>query len=227
MDKLVNYLCIIQARLNSSRLPAKVMLDLGGKTLLERVYETVNLSNCIDKTIIATSINSTDDPIALKAEDMNIEVFRGSLENVLERFYLAGKKYQAKNIVRITADNPLMDGKVIDSLINIYEEKKVDYSMFLNGVYGLSAEVFSFESLKLAYENSRNQYDKEHVTPFIRENSNMYNVDISLKYAFPEIRATIDTLDDYIEMELFYLDCQKNGVIPTIDTYIERVKNQT
>ena len=92
MDKLVKYLCIIQARVNSSRLPAKVMLDLDGKTLLERVYQSVQTSTKIDKIIVATSNENTDDIIELKLSTLGVTVYRGSLNNVLERFYDAAKK---------------------------------------------------------------------------------------------------------------------------------------
>ena len=169
---MVEYLCIIQARLNSSRLPSKVMLDLGGKTLLERIYETVSKSKKIDKIIVATSNEETDDIIELKLSTLKIELFRGSLNNVLERFYFASKKYYAKNIIRVTADNPLMDGNLIDELIKIYENNNCRYSMFSNAIYGLSSEVFSFEALENAYKFARNDFDKEHVTPYIKDNEN-------------------------------------------------------
>jgi len=226
MDKLVEYLCIIQARLNSSRLPGKVMLDLAGKTLLERVYETVSQSKKIDKIIIATSIEATDNIIEKKLESLNIDYFRGSLDNVLKRFYKAGENYNAKNIVRITADNPLMDYKVIDNLIKEYESHNVDYAMFSNGIYGLTSEVFSYESLKFAYKNTHKNFDQEHVTPFIKNNFKTHIVDIESKYRKPKISVTIDTLDDYIKMQNFYLYCREKNIIATIDTFLESTNNE-
>ena len=124
---MVKYLCIIQARVNSSRLPAKVMLDLDGKTLLERVYQSVQTSTKIDKIIVATSNENTDDIIELKLSTLGVTVYRGRLNKVLERFYDAAKKYKAVNIIRVTADNPLMDGNIIDELITIYEKNKCNY----------------------------------------------------------------------------------------------------
>ena len=220
MDKLVEYLCIIQARLNSSRLPSKVMLDLGGKTLLERIYETVSKSKKIDKIIVATSNEETDDIIELKLSTLKIELFRGSLNNVLERFYFASKKSYAKNIIRVTADNPLMDGNLIDELIKIYENNNCRYSMFSNAIYGLSSEVFSFEALENAYKFARNDFDKEHVTPYIKDNEIIHIEDISERYKKPYMRATIDTLDDYIKMQKFYLYCNKNNLQSNIDNFI-------
>lgn len=217
---MVEYLCIIQARLNSSRLPSKVMLDLGGKTLLERIYETVSKSKKIDKIIVATSNEETDDIIELKLSTLKIELFRGSLNNVLERFYFASKKYYAKNIIRVTADNPLMDGNLIDELIKIYENNNCRYSMFSNAIYGLSSEVFSFEALENAYKFARNDFDKEHVTPYIKDCEKTCIVNVAEKYRKPDMRATIDTLDDYIRMQKFYLYCNANNLETNIDNFI-------
>lgn len=222
MDKLVKYLCIIQARINSSRLPAKIMLDLAGKTLLERVYETVSKSKKIDKIVVATSEENTDDIVQIKLNDLRIECYRGDLNNVLSRFYNTAKAYNAKNIVRITADNPLMDSKVIDELIFHYEASDSDYSMFTNAIYGLSAEVFSFNSLKSAYLNARNDFDKEHVTPYIKDNCKSSNIDIVYKYKKPELSVTVDTLDDYIKMQKFYLFCKYNNIEANIDNFLKK-----
>ncbi len=226
MDKLVDYLCIIQARTNSSRLPAKIMLDLAGKTLLERVYETVSKSTKIDQTIVATSTEESDDIVETKLKSLGIECFRGDLNNVLKRFFDATQKYQTKHIIRITADNPLMDYNVIDDLILHYEQSRSEYSMFSNAIYGLSAEVFSYNALKLAYENARNDFDREHVAPYIKDNARTSIIDISEKYKRPTLRVTIDTLDDYIKMQKFYLHCEQNHLEATIETYINIIDNK-
>lgn len=220
MDKLVEYLCVIQARVNSSRLPSKVMLDLGGKILLQRVYETISKSKRINKIVVATSNEKTDDILDLKLSALKIECFRGSLNNVLERFYFTAKKYEAKNIIRITADNPLMDGVLLDELISLYETSDCSYSMFANAVYGLSAEVFSFKALENAYKFARNDFDKEHVTPYIKDCEKTCIVNVAEKYRKPDMRATIDTLDDYIRMQKFYLYCNANNLETNIDNFI-------
>jgi len=199
------------------------MLDLAGKTLLERVYETVSKSTRINQTIVATSNEESDDIVDIKLKSLDIECFRGDLNNVLKRFFDATQKYPTKNIIRITADNPLMDHKVIDDLILHYEENKSEYSMFSNAIYGLSAEVFSYDTLKLAYENARDDFDREHVTPYIRDNSRASIIDIVEKYKRPEISATVDTLDDYIKMQKFYLFCKENNLEVNIDNFLIRV----
>jgi len=221
MDKLVDYLCIIQARLSSSRLPAKVMLDLDGKIVLERVYESLLNSQRIDTIVVATSTEVSDNIIENKLKSLNIKYYRGNLNNVLKRFYDTAIEYNPKNIIRITADNPLMDGKIIDDLIKIYENNNAEYSMFSNAIYGLSAEVFSFKALEKAYSNARNEFDKEHVTPYIKDNAKCYIEDIEKKYKVPNLSITIDTLADYITMNEFYIFCATNKYITNIDTFLK------
>ncbi len=219
---MVDYLCIIQARTNSSRLPAKIMLDLAGKTLLERVYETVSKSAKINRTIVATSNEKSDDIVEIKLKSLKIECFRGDLNNVLKRFFDATQKYQTRHVIRITADNPLMDHMIIDDLIVHYEQSQSAYSTFSNAIYGLSAEVFSYDVLKLAYENARDDYEQEHVTPYIRDNCKTNIIDIAEKYKRPHLRVTIDTLEDYIKMQKFYLFCKVNNLEANIDNFLKR-----
>ena len=221
----MKYLCIIQARINSSRLPSKVMLDVAGKTLLERVYNTVSKSKKINKIIVATSNYQQDNIIDLKLKKLGIDCFRGDLNNVLKRFYDAAEIFSPENIVRVTADNPMMDFKVIDDLIAHYEKSNCDYSTFLGGVYGLSAEVFSRHALRIAYENSRNDYEKEHVTPYMKSNCMVSNVEIDPEYRHPNIRASIDTLEDYIKMQDFYLVCQEESIDSNIVNYISYISD--
>jgi len=224
---LVNYLCIIQARLNSSRLPAKIMLDLAGKTLIERVFNTVSKSKAIDKVIVAISDEKSDDIVAMKLEQLKIDYFRGDLDNVLKRFYDTEQKYRAKNIVRITADNPLMDAKIIDSLIQEYEKNKTtDYSMYSNAIHGLSAEVFCSKALHIAYHNTNLSFDIEHVTPYIKNTCKIHIVDIDKKYRRPDLSVTIDTLSDYIKMQKFYLYCKKLSLEVNIDTFMELIDDK-
>ena len=199
------------------------MLDLAGKTLLERVYETVVKSDKIDQTIIATSHDPSDDIVEKKLKDLHLEYFRGDLHNVLKRFYDAAHQYRTKHVVRITADNPLMDSRIIDELIYHYEDSGAEYSMFSNAIYGLSAEVFSYDALRKTHENSQDGYDKEHVTPYMKKNCKTSIIDIKKKYRNPELSATIDTLSDYIKMQKFYLSCKTSNSEATIDSFIKTV----
>jgi spore coat polysaccharide biosynthesis protein SpsF len=226
VDKLVKYLVIIQARISSSRLPAKMMMDLSEKTLLQRVYEIVKKSKLADKIVIATSEEKSDDLIELKAKKLGFDIFRGSLNNVLERFYECAKSYKAQNIIRICGDSPVISYKHIDKLIEKLEANNCEYCGLRNSVYGMSPEVFTFESLENAYLNYRNEYDTEHVTPYIIEHSKTLIEEIEEVYQKPEIRATIDTLEDYIRMEKYFFYCEDKKINADIDTYLEYVKKQ-
>lgn len=198
-----------------------MMLDLAGKTLLQRVYEVVEKSKLINKIVIATSNEESDDLIELKAKELGYDVFRDSLNNVLERFYNCARFYNAKNIIRICGDSPVISYKHIDKIIKKIELNKNDYCSFKNSVYGISPEVFTFEVLEKAFFNYRNDYDKEHVTPYIIENTNVLIPDIEDLYKRPEIRTTIDTLEDYIKMVKFSFYCRDNCLEMNIDTFLE------
>jgi len=221
MDKLVEYLIIIQARTNSTRLPAKIMLDLAGKPLLQRVYESVNKATKVQKAVVATSIEKSDDIVKEKLDSLNIECFRGSLDNVLNRFYECALKYKAKNIVRVTADNPLVCPKLIDKQIELFENKKCDYVAWKNSIYGLATEVFSFQALKEANEKAKEPDEFEHVTPYMKKNLKTVIGTLDKKYEDNTIRITVDTLDDYIKMQKFFLYCEKTACQINIDEYLE------
>lgn len=222
MDKLVDYLCIIQARVNSSRLPGKIMLDLAGKTLLERVYLSVLKSKKISKIIFATSTSKKEQILINKLNSLNIDFFRGDLNNVLNRYYNAAKKYNAKSIIRVTADNPLTSGELIDNLIKEYENNNYEYVGYNNkSIIGINSEIFSFSSLSIANDNALSNYDKEHVTPYIKRESSSLFVDTFDKYNNDNISVTIDTLEEYININNFYNFCQINDYEPGIDVYLE------
>lgn len=165
---------IIQARMGSSRLPGKIMKNLAGHEVLWQVVNRCQKSSA-DKIIIATTTNAEDDVIERFCVQNNLDYFRGSSENVLERYYLAAKKYKADIVVRITSDCPLIDPGIIDLCLEKFKKNKYDY---LSNVVpgdrtfprGLDVEVFSFSALKRAYQQAKENYEKEHVTPYIWEN---------------------------------------------------------
>lgn len=221
MDKLVDYLCIIQVRISSNRLPAKMMLDLAGKTLLQRVYETIQKSEFTDKIVIATSFEESDDLIEFKSKELNYDIFRGSLDNVLERFYLCAKYYNAKNIIRVCGDSALTSYKHLDEMIKLHKMNPYGYIGLPTSIYGMGSEVFTFASLEKAYLNNNNDYYKEHVTPYMKENINSFFLSLEKKYTKSHIRATIDNLEDYIRMCKFYNFCKHNNLDANIDTYLD------
>ena len=170
-----NNLCIIQARTGSTRLPGKVLMKVNGKTLLEYEIKRIKQSKKVDKIVVATSTKKNDDKIANLCKKIGVDCFRGSEKNVLDRYYQCSLKYpEYGNIIRISADCPLIDPKVIDKVVTAFEKnKKFEYvSNVLEETfpYGLAVEVFSRRALLLAAKNAKSAFDKEHVTPYIWRN---------------------------------------------------------
>jgi len=194
---------IIQARMGSTRLPGKVMLDLCGKTVLEHVIERVKRVKNIDQIVIATTELERDDLIVKEAEKCWVGYYRGSEDDVLRRYYYAAKENQAEIVVRITSDCPLIDPNITNEIIEFY--KTHDYDLVTNAgidekerTYprGLDTEVFSFEILEEAFLKADQPYQREHVTPYIYENcKNIYYYKNDVDYS--QYRWTLDTEEDY------------------------------
>jgi spore coat polysaccharide biosynthesis protein SpsF len=198
---------IIQARTSSKRLPRKVLKELpynSGITVLGNVIKRLEISKRLDEIIVATTNDPNDDDIIDITRKHNVKCFRGSKQNVLERFYLAAKQNGLDIIVRITGDCPCIDPGIVDSLIDNYMKTNSDYvSNVINRTFphGLDAEVFSFSSLEEAYRCATTVFEREHVTPYIyQSNPNSFKitpVKAPKHLHGPEIRITLDTEEDY------------------------------
>lgn len=172
-------LAIIQARLSSSRLPGKVLKPILGKPMLEHQIERIQHCRNINKIIVGTSIGNDDDGIAELCKRIGIFCFRGSLDNVLDRFYKAAEIFKPEHVVRLTGDCPLTDPDLIDELIDFYFSEKCDYANNCNPPTlpdGLDAEIFSFYTLKIAWENSKLSSELEHVTSYIRNHPEKFTL---------------------------------------------------
>ena len=170
---------IVQARMKSTRLPGKVLKMVNGKPLIEILLYRLSQSKKIDKIILATSEKPENDLLVETVEKLGFEVFRGSENDVLNRYYQAAKQQHPDIVVRITGDCPLIDYQVTDQVINYFLENDFDY--VCNGdpptfPDGLDTEVFTFESLEKASKEASQQHEREHVTSFIRE-SGLFRVD--------------------------------------------------
>jgi len=191
--------CIIQARTGSTRLPKKVIQKIDSDlTVLDYVINQVKYSKKIEKIVVATTDLIEDDSICKYANLQKIECFRGSSEDVLDRFYQCAKKNSAKTIVRITADNPLIDPNIIDMVINEYGECDFTTNTLERTFpYGTEVEVFSFVSLEKAWEIAKKPSEREHVTPFIRDPKNKFILkNIKNQKNISNFRYTIDKLED-------------------------------
>jgi len=191
--------CIIQARTGSKRLPKKVIQKIDNDlTVLDYVINQVKNSKKIEKIIIATTDLIEDDSICECANLQKIECFRGSSEDVLDRFYQCAKKNSAETIVRITADNPLIDPKIIDMVINEYNKcDLISNTLERTFPYGTEVEVFSFVSLEKAWQIAKKPSEREHVTPFIRNPKNKFIIkNIKNEKNISNFRYTIDKPED-------------------------------
>ena len=193
---------ITQARIGSSRLPRKVMLEAGGKTLLEHHLSRAKQSKKVDSWILATTQEPGSEEIAAIGKKLNIPVFLGSSDNVLDRFYQSVKDLRPDYVVRITSDCPLIDPKLIDLAVDTAIQNKLTYYSNSSGDTlpdGMDTEVFTFESLEDAWKNVKLASDLEHVTPYIRRNA-----ECKLLSSYPKewkkyesIRLTVDEQVDY------------------------------
>lgn len=193
-------IAFIQARMGSIRLPNKVMKMVNGKPLIEYLLLRVAKSKLIDKVVVATSVNSNNDPLVSFVNSMGFETYRGSEQDVLSRFYEAAKFHNATTVLRITADCPLVDPILIDSLIEDYFKSDSDYATnTLPPTYpdGLDVEVFSFQSLERAYQEAVAPYEREHVTPYIRY-SGQFKIHNNVNIIdYSDRRWTVDEVDDF------------------------------
>lgn len=198
---------IIQARMGSTRFPGKVLSKIGGLSMLEIIYNRLNRANKIDKIIIATTTSSKDNKIENLCIDKNMDFYRGSEENVLDRFYKAAKIFKADTVVRITADCPLVDPGLVDEAINLFYRNDVDYLSNVNPpTYpdGFDIEVFNINALAEAHENAQNKFELEHVTSYIRENKAMSHFSMNNSKNLSNIRLTVDQPQDLLVIkELF------------------------
>ena len=198
---------IIQARLGSSRLPGKVLLPLGETTVLGLMVQRVKKAKQISEIIVAITENDADDVLHDEAGKLGVSVFRGDEQDVLSRVYRAVEKTNADVIVRLTADCPLMDGRLIDEAL--IEFMASDYDYYSNVIHrsfpdGLDIEIFSAETLATTALECVDQWSREHVTPYMRTGSNLmvktgdFRVGhLKSKTDFSHLRWTLDTATDY------------------------------
>ncbi len=204
---MTDILAIIQARQNSNRLPNKVLTKFNGDFLINIIINRLSGSKFLDKIVIATGSKKLNHKLINFANENNHNIFIGSEIDVLNRFYKCAKKYKAKNILRITADCPFIDYKIVDNLINIYKKLKVDYaSNTLKPHFpdGMDAEIFSFEALEIANKFAKKVEQREHVTPYIISSSKFTKANYKLEKNYSNYRITLDDKSDLIRINKIF-----------------------
>ncbi|MBT5400552.1 glycosyltransferase family protein [bacterium] len=199
-------LAILQARLSSSRLPNKVLKSILGKPMLLHQVERTQHSKKIDKLVIATSDNVSDDAIEKMCLDNNIEVFRGDLNNVLDRFYQCTRSFKPDHVVRLTGDCPLADWQIIDNMIQCYLDKKLDYmATSLNFPDGLDVEVMTMKALAEAKYHATLPSELEHVTQYINKKNTKFKIEyFDFDKELSHLRWTVDEPEDFALVEKIY-----------------------
>lgn len=217
---------IIQARLGSTRLPNKVLLQVQNKSMLEHIIERLGKAKSLDCIAVATTRNDGDKKIIEVAHQCGIFGFAGDENNVLGRYIEAATRIRADVVVRICADNPLIDYNIIDSLVCSFIKEEVDYCAsicsdgtpaILTGL-GVSAEVVSLNALKRSRDLATENRHFEHVTTFIYEHPELFwikYVKLGEDLSDKRIRLTVDTIDDFNVIQEIYDNLYKDGeVIP-------------
>ncbi len=194
---------IIQVRMNSSRLPGKIIKKIGSKTLLEHILYRVSLLKHKTPTVLATTVNPIDDVIEAFCRNQGIECFRGSEADVLERYYLCAKKYGFEQVVRLTGDNPFIDIEELDRLIDLHFNKESDYSHSFGELpIGVGAEIFSFQALEKSHMEGTEENHREHVNEYIHEHPELFETSVLM---VPDekkrlgLSLTVDTEKDLLE----------------------------
>lgn len=231
---------IIQARMGSTRLPGKVLKKIKDKSILQHVIDRVSTVKNLDEIIIATTKNQRDNAIIDEAVRLGVKYYRGDEEDVLGRHYYAAKDNSIDIIVRITSDCPVIDPIIIEQMINKFmtlnKIQTVDYmNNTLEATFprGMDTEIFTFKSLEKAFIEAKNNYEREHVTPYIYLNPDKFNIIVFKNSSdFSKYRLTLDTPQDlqvieniydklYKKSEIFYL----NDIIDVLKKYPEIAKN--
>lgn len=201
-------LAILQARISSTRLPGKVLLPLFGKPMLARQIERLRRARRIDQLVVATSIDATDDAIAAYCAELGVECFRGALDDVLSRFIGAAEKWSPEHVVRLTADCPLADPEVIDTVITRHLDSSADYTTNANPASfpdGLDAEVVRYSVLQRAAKEAQLASEREHVTLHIVNHPERYRIEVvRCAQDLAALRWTVDEPDDLELVEKIY-----------------------
>ena len=193
-------IALIQARMTSSRLPGKVLQDVAGKPMLLRVVDRAQQVKSIDLVAVITSTHESDDAIERCCIENSVSCFRGNLDDVLDRYYQASRHFQADNIIRITADCPLLDPIIVDKVVKAFNGGAYDYvSNTIECTYpdGLDTEVFRFAVLEKAWREACLKSEREHVTAYIYKHPEFFQLGVVKNIKdLSTLRWTVDTPSD-------------------------------
>lgn len=195
---------IVQGRMASSRLPDKILKEINGKPMLAWVVDRASMAQRIDQVVVATTMDPSDDAVEAYCQVHGIACYRGSMHDVLDRFYQAARQYQADVVVRFTADCPLLDPQLVDHVLDEFFKAGADFAANrlpppFTRTYpiGLDTEVATFAALERAWKEATAKHDREHVMPYLYEVDGRFKV-VRVEYEqdYGWMRWTVDTAED-------------------------------
>lgn len=224
-------IAIIPTLFGSRRLPGKALIDIMGKPILQHIIERLKRCQLIDQIVLAIA-DEKDSPILAFAEKHKIEHFVGDRQNILDRFYRTAEKYGADVIVRICHDKAMIDPQIVDKIIRFYlsNEKKLDYvsnTLIPSYPQGQALEVFSLETLRFAWQNAKQPYQKEHVTIYIYEHPEIFRIaNVKNDKNLFHMRWTVDEKEDLEFVREIYKRLYKNGKIFSMEDILALLKKE-
>jgi spore coat polysaccharide biosynthesis protein SpsF len=206
MEYPVKVVAIVQARMTSTRLPGKVLLPLAGKPVLAHVVGRIQSCETIQEILVATSTDPSDDPIVSCCREWGVACYRGSLNDVLDRYYRAAKRHGADAIVRITADCPAIDPTIVDEVVRGYLAGGYEfYGLAGDFPDGLDCTVFAFSAIERAWREAKLPSEREHVGPYIEKNPHLFKSGALVKFSgLGHHRWTLDEPRDYAFLQAVF-----------------------
>ena len=208
---------IIQARMNSTRLPGKALMGLGGKPLLHHVFERILSVRGVERVVLATCGGDENRAIIELGASMGVDVFIGSEENVLERFHLAAERFGGDYILRATGDNPFTDPEYACRTVGMALETGADLCHFTDLPLGTGVGMIKSTALREAFLHGDRPHHREHVTPYIWERQDRFTIvqrEAGIDNPFPGLRLTVDTPEDYRLAGFIYAHCYSGKPFP-------------
>jgi glutamate-1-semialdehyde 2,1-aminomutase len=203
----VKTVAIVQARMGSTRLPNKTMKPVLGTPMIELLLARLARATAVDEIVLATSSDARNDALEAHVGKLGFRVYRGSEQDVLDRYYQAALMAGADVVLRITGDCPLMDPQLVDHVVARFRASGADYgSNVAPPTYpdGLDIEVFTFAALRTAWEQAREPRQREHVTPFLREHAAFRRMNVANEQDFSAERWTVDEPEDFAVIEAVF-----------------------
>jgi spore coat polysaccharide biosynthesis protein SpsF len=223
-------IAMIQARMTSTRLPGKILCPMLGRPMLSWMIERVKAAKNIDAVVLLTSTDISDDPVADFCREEKVDCYRGSLDDVLDRYYQAACLYKSDHIIRLTGDCPLIDPRIIDEMVDFYESHQYEYianSAPPPGTFpdGMDVEICSFQALERAWREADKPSQREHVTFYFWQNPDKFcTFRYDRKEDFSAVRLTVDYPEDFNMVNEIYTRLYPQNPLFSMDDILTLLK---